>query len=221
VRLHRAVFILLTGCASVGALQPAQTLGKNNIQVGLEVSEQALVSKDVLTVYPMMGVSARYGLLDRLDVGIRFGPSAFEAQVKVQLTPREPNRLIVSVAPLATLDWADNEGVALRFYNFAIPVLIGIPFGEGHQVIMAPLVNDLSYFVGAGCVVGFINNIGLGLSAGVALHLWKVWFIPEVGVLQPMFITAQRVDLPELSGAQFRLSKTTVQANISVLWGNI
>src|SRR5581483_1166003 len=119
VRHHWALFVVLTGCASVGALQPAQTLGKNNVQVGLEVSEQALVSKDVLTVYPMLGVSARYGLFDRLDVGIRFGPSAFEAQVKAQLTPREPNRVIVSVAPLATLDWADNDGVALRFYNFA------------------------------------------------------------------------------------------------------
>jgi hypothetical protein len=210
--------LLCAGCASIGALQPAQTLGKNGFQIGLELHEQAIVAPGRFTAYGMAGVSARYGLFDTLDVGIRFGPAAFEAQVKWQLTPREEGRVIVSVAPLAGLDFVDNGGVSLRFYNFALPVLIGIPLPRGHQLILAPRVHDYAYYVGAGNLGGLINNFGVGLAAGVGFHLKRWWLIPELGVLQPVLVTASRMDGP--SGAQWRAPSTTLQVNFSVIWGS-
>jgi hypothetical protein len=209
----------LPACASVGALQPAHTLGRDQVQIGLELSEQAVVSGDVLKAWPMMGVSARYGLFEWMDVGIRFGPSGFEGQVKVQLTARREGAWVVSLAPLAGLSFIDNQGFSLRFYNFALPVLIGIPLAGGHQLIIAPRLHDHAYYVGAGSVGGMINNFGLGLSAGVMLRVWRLMVIPELGVLQPLLITASR-ETPELSGTQWRAPQTTLQLNLSVLWGS-
>src|SRR5207302_10068672 len=107
---------------------------------------------------------------------------------------------------------------SLRFYNFAIPVLVGIPLPKALQLVLSARVHDYAYYVGAGSVGGLINNFGVGLGAGVAVRLWRLVLLPELGLLQPIVVTATRSDM--LSGAQVRPYQTTLQLNLSVLWGN-
>lgn len=218
MRVQMCVFAaLISGCASIGALQPAQTVGKHRFQVGIESSEQAIVSKDTLIAYPMTGLAVRYGVAESIDVGVRIGPSGLESQTKFELTPKH-SRFIVSLAPLlgGTLSFTDS--VLFFGANAALPVLFGVMVSDRVQLIFSARVHDALTHISIGHTPFYENTFGLGGSAGVGIRVWRLWLIPEFGVLQPLLITAVRND--GLSGTQSRAAKTTLQFTFSVTWDN-
>ncbi len=209
--------VLVSGCASIGALQPAHTVGKRHFQVALESSEQAVVSKDTLTAYPMMGVAMRYGITESIDIGARIGPSGFEQQAKFELTPKT-SRFIVSFAPLLGVTLSFTASVLFFGAHAALPILFGVRLGQRVQLIFSARVHDSLTHLSIGHTPFYENSLGLGGSAGVGIRVWRLWLIPELGVLQPFLITDVRND--GLSGTQLRAAKTTLQFTFSVTWDN-
>ena len=205
------------GCASVGALQPAQTVGKRHFQVALESSEQALVSKDSVTAYPMSGLAVRYGIAESIDIGARIGPSGFESLSKFELTPKG-SKVIVSFAPILGATVSFTDSVLFFGLNAALPFLVGVQVNPRVQLIFSARVHDSLTHLSVGHTPFYDNSLGLGGSFGVGIRVWRLWLIPELGVLQPMLISVVRND--GLSGTQFRASKTTLQFTFTVTWDN-
>jgi hypothetical protein len=212
------VLFLLSGCASVGALQPAQVSGRGKGQVGLEMSQQATWNRGAFVSYPMVGVSGRYGVSDRVDLGGRVGPTGLEAQVKVQLSAPTSPGVIFSLAPSVGFAATEANEVKLRYLNIALPLLIGVPLPRGHQLLLSPRVFNTLYNLEGGSISGTLNTVSLGASVGVAFRVWKLWLIPEFGVAHPMLVTTVN---SSGTGGTFAIgAATTFQLNFSVLWGN-
>ena len=155
-------------------------------------------------------------MTDSLDLGGRIGPSGFELQAKFLLDDPK-SRYPISLAPSAGLTVLDTGGIALRFYNFALPVLIGIPLPKGHQVVIAPRLSDALSQISAGSAGGLINVVSAGCSVGVAFHVWHLWLLPELGIQAPVLSTAQRSDVS--GGSTFGGARATAQGSFTVIWG--
>ena len=217
--LMRWVPILLcSGCASIGAMQSADTLGQGKMQVALELSEQANVSRDTLTLYPMFGTAVRVGLFDWLDIGVRVGPSGGEFQPKYRFTPRG-SPLIISVAPSFGVSILDTNGITLRFYNIGVPLLFGIPFAGGHELVLSARFNDQIAYESAGSARGLLNLMTGSLSAGFAARIWRMKVMPEVAVGVPLWTLSDRYDVE--GGTTFGAGRITVQLNLTVMWGGV
>ena len=212
------LLLLCSGCASIGAMQSADTLGQGKMQVALEVSEQASVSRDTLTVYPMFGTAVRIGVFDWLDVGIRVGPSGGELQPKYRFTKRG-SPLIISVAPSFGVSILDTNGITLRFYNIGVPVLFGIPIEGGHQLVLSARFNDTIAYESAGSARGLLNLMTGSLSAGFAARVWRFLIMPELAVGLPLWTTSDRYDVE--GGVTFGAGRATVQLNMTVMWGGV
>lgn len=216
-RLMRWIpLLLLSGCASIGAMQTADTLGQGKMQVGLEYSEQASFSRDTLTLYPMVGTSVRVGVWDWLDAGLRVGPSGAEVQPKVRFT-KKGSPLIISVAPSFGVTLLDTNGLELRFYNLGIPVLFGVPVSGGHQWVFSARFNDTIAYESAGSARGLLHLMTASVSAGFAVRVWKMMIMPELAVGTPLWTVSERTDVE--GGVDFGAGRTTVQLNLAVMFG--
>ncbi len=209
----------VAGCTTVATLQTAHTAGKGSTQVALELGEQALVTRDTLRAYPVAGVAVRHGVSDRVDVGARVGPSGLEALAKIQLTPPPPS-VVVSLAPtLAAYAW-DPEGVKIRSFNVGVPVLVGLPFGEGHQVVLGPRVNMHFFSLSAGSARGSVDTVTAGGTVGIAWRMpgsRAVRTVTELGALRPVLTYVDRSD--GIGGASLFTDRWTLQANLAFLLG--
>jgi hypothetical protein len=208
------------GCASVGAMQTAHTLGKRRAQLGVELSEQALVGRDSLTAYPMFGVSARYGVSDRVDLGGRIGPSGLELQTKVQLSDPPP-ATVYSLAPHAALYAWDPGGVEIRSFNSGLPLLVGLALWDEHQLVLGPKIHNMLFSVAAGTARARVNTTSLGGTVGIAWAMpttrTPVRLVTEIGVLAPIVTIADRSD--DAGGVAWTGGKWTLQANMGFLLG--
>lgn len=209
-----------SACSSVSTLQTAHSLGKGKTQLALETGEQALVTRDTLRAYPVSGIAVRHGVSERVDLGARLGPSGLEAMVKVQLT-RPPPDVVVSLAPqLAAYAWNTSD-VAIRAYNAALPVLVGIPLPHEHQLVLAPRVHLASFSLGAGSAHGFLDTLAVGGTVGIA---WKmpsskaIRIVTELGVMRPVLLWADRSD--GVGGLATLPERWTLQANLGFLLGD-
>lgn len=207
------------GCTTVGTMQTAHTAGKGNTQVALELGEQALVTRDTLRAYPVAGIAVRHGISERVDLGARVGPSGIEALAKIQLTPPPPS-VVVSLAPhLAAYAW-DPEDVAIRSFNVGLPVLVGLPFGEGHQVVLGPRVNMHFFSLSAGSARGSVDTVTAGGTVGVAWRMpgpRAIRIVTELGALRPILTYVDRSD--GIGGASLFTDRWTLQANLAFLLG--
>ncbi len=209
--------LLLTGCASVGVFQQPETLGKGRWQVSAELSSQAQAGLDSLTLFPMVGVTGRYGVTEHFDLGVKIGPSGLETQAKVMLTPREG--IVVSLAPLIGGTFSMPSGLIFGTGQVALPVLIGVPLSKRVQLIFAPRVHDGLLVLSAGQAGGTVNTFSLGGAVGVAVKLERFQIIPDVGFLAPLATTTWRSDLP--TGTVWGQGRWTFQANVTVTFGSV
>ena len=206
----------LSGCASVGVFQQAETLGKGRWQLAAELSSQAQAGHDSLSLYPAFGVAFRYGLTDSFDLGAMLGPSGVEAQAKVML---KKSGVIVSLAPLIGGTFNMPNGLIFGTGQLALPVLIGINLSERVQLIFAPRAHDGLIVLSAGQAGGTVNTFSLGGAVGVSVKVKRFQFIPDVGFLAPIATTTWRSDLP--SGTVWGQGRWTFQVNLTVTLGSV
>lgn len=207
--------LVLTGCASVGVFQSAETLGKKNWEVAVELSSQGQANFDSLSLYPMSAVSFRYGVVDRLDLGLRGGPAGVEVMSKVMLTNREG--IHVSLAPSVGGTFSLPGGIAVGTTQVSLPVLIGIPLGKRVQLVLAPKVHDSVFLMSAGQAGGTVNTVFLGTGVGVVVRLGRFKIIPDVGFLAPLATTTWRSDLP--AGTVWGQGRWVFQGNLTFTLG--
>src|SRR4051794_21971765 len=108
MRLAIGLLLLsLSGCSSITSLQRARALGSGHFELGLDPGvvvtsgNVALHESGLAPVAPRADVVARFGVSDRLDLGVRAGTSGAELQSKVELTRPGAGPLHLAVAPSA------------------------------------------------------------------------------------------------------------------------
>jgi hypothetical protein len=182
-----------TGCVSISQVQTADTLGADKLQLGLEpgFAGAAVFAKDesFSFYYPHVDVSLRYGLTERVDVGVRFGSSLLELQSKLLLTsPEDPDKA-VSLAP--SLMWfflgGDVGDAVVDYANLAVPLLVGLKMPGGSEFVVGPRLNLSRFSLGTGGAEGRLIVASAGLSVGYALRFGENFrLLPEVAISYPL-----------------------------------
>lgn len=205
--LAAAALLAGAGCASIGSVQTADTLGKDNLEVSFEPGMQALVADPTVVpqgaaqYYPHVDLAVRYGVTDRIDLGGRVGFSFVEFQSKFLLTDPHNGWLAMSLAPALGGLWSDgSRGLSTPvgsatlskggIVNLALPLLVGIKLGR-HELTLGPrLQNNLIFFNNAQGD-GVVYILGAGGSVGFSISLFEyVRLMPEVSVVPTLYNSA-------------------------------
>ena len=186
------------GCATIGTLQTANTLGKGKFQLALEPSAWGAVGGTTILV-PNVTLAARYGLSDTFDLGGRVGSNGFEINGKLQLTPPKGTGLVVSIAPSLGGFALAAGGAAAGSLYVQVPVLLGFDLGGGSQLVLGPKVLDW-FFFGSGTATsggttssagGSGNMLALGTSIGISFKLADGFrLLPEISMAYPLLTAA-------------------------------
>lgn len=184
------------GCATMGTLQTANSLGAGAFQFAVEPAAEVVVATAAggsgFVAFPRLDLAVRYGITDQVDISGRLGVSGLELGAKVQFTDPYNRKLVVSVAPaVGGFGFATNEG-GFGVLNLTLPLLVGIGVGPHleHQVVIAPRVADWLVF---GAVTGTgaaVNALLLGGSIGFVAKLHdKFRLLPELSFMYPVLAT--------------------------------
>jgi hypothetical protein len=206
--------VLGTGCVSVSHVQTADTLGKGNFQFALEpgMGGAAVFSggEGASFMYPHVDLALRYGVSERVDLGLRFGSSLAELQSKFLLTsPEDPDKAISLAPSLMTLLIGSDEETGTSYTNLALPVLVGFKTKGGSEFVLGPRLTGTRISSGDSSY----NVLSVGGSVGYALRVTEGFrLMPEVGVSFPIVgaVSDSGGDSEVLSGfgngfAQFKL----------------
>ncbi len=176
--------VVITGCASFSSVQTADTLGRGQIQAAVEPGLWGAVSNRGPAVIPHVDGAVRFGVTDRIDLGVRAGMSFLEFQTKFQLTEPSSPTLAVSLAPTLGGLFANSgsDGSAEGILNVALPVLIGVKFG-GNQLVFGPRAQGFFIFTNGQAV----PIVAVGTSVGFMWRLTENFgLMPELAVLAPV-----------------------------------
>ena len=194
----------VAGCAAVGSVQMSDTVGKGNLQVGLEPGLQARATGRV-DVYPHFDAALRYGVSDTVDLGARLGMSMVEFQSKFLLTAQGNPSLAISLAPAVA---ATHQGFNLLFaqgqstasagdivLNVALPLLVGVKLKGGSEVVLGPRLQNFFLLPAQGGsspgALPFAYVLGVGGTLGFAARLSDNFvLLPEFGLVYPVFNSA-------------------------------
>lgn len=186
-----AAAALGSGCASISNVQTADTLGKGNVQVGIEPGLWGAASGSGTGFLPHVDASIRYGVAERVDIGVRAGSSFLELQGKFLVTtPGDPN-IAVSIAPtvggIAIFGGSGTTGGTAGLINVGVPVLVGIKVGGGSEFVIGPRAQNIIFFGSGGGSGGSVYLLGLGGSLG---FFWRIadnfGLLPEVSAVYPV-----------------------------------
>ncbi len=178
------------GCASIGTMQRAETLGSGNIQLGVEVASFGFQVEGESANAMQLDLALRYGISDRFDISARVGSSFMGVGGKIMLTPRDSD-IALSLAPSVSGVAIGGFGLGAGYLSMQFPVIVGIPVGPTSQLVVAPkLTDDLVFASGAGASAG-ANALGAGLSVGFAAGLSDNFtLMPEFAIAQPILLSA-------------------------------
>jgi hypothetical protein len=178
---------MLSACAPT-LTQTALTNGKGRLQVAPELGAAIIGFDERQTVLPSVGVSARYGVTDRFDIGLRVGPGLVELQTKVLLIDPGSRRfegLALSLAPTLAVSFADAAGLGPFFSRLSVPVLLDVPVGRERFIFSARLAQVIAPAGAVGLNKGW--ELSGGVSVGFALSLGELLqLLPELGLDVPL-----------------------------------
>lgn len=184
MRISIAVLALAPGCVVFGTFQSARPIGDGAVQVAVEPAATGTWAgvDGHESVYPI-GLSVRYGLDERTELGLRTGFAMPELQLKRLLTDPGAD-LALSVAPTLGGWVSDLHGIPVLTVGGQAPLLVGVPLGE-HELVLEP---KLVWAFGHGLqdpLDGFL--LTAGSSAGCSFRITRgVRVMPEVTGLFPV-----------------------------------
>lgn len=178
-----ALLVLATGCISFSSVQRADTLGAGRLQAAAEPGLWGSATPQGVEALPHVDASVRVGVTDRLDLGVRAGSSLLGLEAKVLLTEPGDPRLAMSLAPGLGGVFAAGSGIGpAGVVGLELPLLVGLKFAGGHELVLGPRVLGLLLFSGQPVqgLLGFGTSVGFSwqVTEGFAL-------MPEVAVLAP------------------------------------
>ncbi|MFT3714207.1 MAG: hypothetical protein QM817_41620 [Archangium sp.] len=173
-------------------MQTADTLGRGNFQVGVETgvlsaaSSSAPIGDGNPSWIPHVDVSARFGVSEGVDLGLRAGLSFLELQGKFLFT-KPGERVAVSFAPTAGGLLLGGSGSSassiVGLLNVGLPVLIGFKTSGGSEFVIGPRVQNLVLLAGTSTVYG----VGVGGSIGFAIRFTENFgLMPEASIVVPV-----------------------------------
>ena len=241
---------LLGGCATLGNFQTPETAGKGRLEFGIEPSyyQRSLgVDADVVVPsvtsskkviidgqdlndalgleqgVPNLSGSLRYGIADRVDLGLRWGANGIDVLGKVQLTPRGEDQIVVSVIPSMGGVVVPTEAGTIGMLDTQLAVLVGMKTGGRGQIVFGPKVQSWQAQGSADGVDVTGSYIAVGGSAGYAIRLSpSIRLLPEVALAAPLTWKIHAVhgeevfQTTELPEGQAML----LQAGVALLLGN-
>lgn len=220
MRILAALFA--SGCATIGTVQTAGTLGDGDVQVAMEPALWGHTGTAPFLV-PHVNLAVRYGVGERFDVGARFGSSGFEITTKGQVTDPARDGPIVSFAPSFGGASVGGGESRLGVVFLQMPVLLGIPVGAGHELVLAPKVHDWYLFAGALGAEADANLLSVGGSVGFAARAGpRFRILPELAVVVPVYgnLGGAALGFEEQVGGPVAGSGVMVQATVGLLIGD-
>ncbi|MDP2306676.1 MAG: hypothetical protein Q8P18_11695 [Pseudomonadota bacterium] len=202
------------GCATIGTVQTARPIDPGTVQVGLEPGMSGTQDRGWV---PTANVMARYGITRHLDLGVRFGAGGLGLTGKLALTDPWDDRVALSVAPMVGGFGLGLLGEGRRSHYWQVPLIVGVGFRGGHELVLAPKVTGWAMSGGAGQARGR-SVLGVGGTVGLALRVYPgVRILPEIGMVQPLFGRASGKVL--LWRVDTRAGVPIYQATVGILLG--
>jgi len=209
--------VLGTGCVSVSHVQTADTLGQGRFQFAIEpgVGGAAVLAGDSdeglegesdtdALYYPHLDLALRFGVTDRVDLGVRFGSSLAELQSKFLLTHPDNPHLAVSLAPSLMGVFLGDDSDVGSYVNVALPVLVGFKTPGGSELVLGPRVSATRISGSSATESVAVNLVSVGASVGYALRVTNGFrLMPEVGVSVPVIGEFNSTDSDSEVGAGF------------------
>lgn len=202
----------LAGCGALTDYHSARTLAPGETEVGLEASAITVAEEArVDGALPSAAVTSRHGLSDGFELGLRMGSMGAEVTGKWRLYD---GGVIVAAAPTAG---GFILGPETWWAGVRAPVLIEVPFGEGHGVVFSPRVQaqyiGVDDFFGSGAGVAFLANAGLGVA--LSLRLGPIALVPELAAALPFVAINTR---GESADGAFDGTVLLLQGGLGVRW---
>lgn len=191
----------LCGCPSVSTMGMARTLdqGHGQLMMAAEAVDYPLSTSVDGTpnryVLPQVELAGRYGLTDRLEIGGKAWLLGAGADLKIGVVRSEDMQrgVDVSIDPgISYLGINIGEGDA-SLVTLTLPVLVGINFGGGHQLVLGPKVVASR----AGSTGAFSTSASAGGSLGIAFKLMpNLRLLPEVAMTIPVYESVPGATMP-------------------------
>ncbi|MBL8956765.1 MAG: hypothetical protein JNK82_38685 [Myxococcaceae bacterium] len=191
-----------SGCITIGAAQPASTMGKGNVNGGVEANVWGYSTGNGIGIPPSVSGVIRFGVSDHVDLGVRLGLNGAELQGKFMLTDPNSERFVFSLAAMAQgFFFPQLTGVNTSTPNFgslAFPVvaMFGIKLGN-HELVFGARETSQLYFTRdafPGAPTTQIFAVNLGVSAGIALRLGESFIMmPELALQGPVWASARNL----------------------------
>jgi len=189
--------LVAAGCASIGAAQTANTMGKGGLQLGVDAAAESVdvnanakcggTDPRCNLTFPRIDVAVRYGVTDQIDLGAKVGSSLVELDSKFQLTSPANQGFVLSLAPSigGFVTKPKDATIVSGVMGAKLHLLMGIGLGP-HQLVIGPELVDL-LLEGAGSDNHLHNILMVGTSLGCAFKLTDGFRImPEIGLLIPL-----------------------------------
>ncbi|MBN1204890.1 MAG: hypothetical protein JXB05_08195 [Myxococcaceae bacterium] len=185
------VAALTTGCASMGAMQRADTLPPGSYQVLVETSVQNAVGRDLgdgeRLSWPYLAVHYRRGLTERVEWSVGAALLSLKAGLKVRLNDPLDQGFALSVAPEVGGAIFGEREQQDGLITASLPLLLGWRAGGRGQWVLGPRVQYVRTFPASASSVKPFELFAAGASFGVALPVSRDFgLMPEVSVLSPI-----------------------------------
>lgn len=176
-----------TGCPSIGTVQKADTLGQGNWEVSIEPGAYGVKVEKVNATLPVFNVAFRYGVTERVDIGVRAGTTLAELQTKFLLTEPTSDTIAVSLAPALGGAYYAAGDAGGGYLNLPIPVLVGLKLGK-HELTFSGRAQNILVFAGTGSSSTTGYALALGGSLGFAAQITDGFrLMPEFAMISPVF----------------------------------
>ena len=207
--------LLSSGCLTLGSAQTASTLGKGRVSGGVEASLVAETQPQWPPVanqgvggffsngrgVPSVNGFIRFGVAERIDLGLRAGGSVLEVQSKFQLTSPD-SQFVLSLAPalsgfyLPSVQVRETGGFTRNTATYGalvvpLPLLLGYKI-KNHELVLGARVTNMLGFVRAPGSQTTTSGyaLSLGGTLGIALRLGNAFIMmPELAISAPVYST--------------------------------
>lgn len=226
VLLMLSAAVLLSGCASMGAMQRADTLAPGRHEFGVETALQSVVGREVdgrtALHWPYLGMRYRRGLTDRLEGSLGASFVALEAGAKLRVNEPSDRNFAVSVAGLVGGSRSPgSEENRTAIFHTSLAVLLGWRVGESAQLVLGPRAQYIASYPTRVSGAPRMDLFGAGTSVGFLVPI-GTWFavMPEFSVMTPFGRDQFRV-VERMSPVVGGLNGLLFQTSLGVFFGDV
>ena len=219
--------IPLAGCASISTMTTARTLNQHEHQFFAAFEVAGSPDKKLQKVVNgalEWEIGARYGLTDRVELGLRIFTAGAQLEPKFALlrAPSNESGVDLALAPSVGftnfyMSGGDMAGAVHHNTIYGVlPLLFGGNFAGGHQLVIGAKLMDWELLPdGTGDSPRPANAVYLAASLGFGIQATR-WLriIPEISFAYPLAVSSK--DIPH---GGFDVGQPIIQGGIGLVFG--